>query len=327
MNELRRKIGLVATGGPHAPISFPIEAFPCTIGRGPRNSICLRSDPHVSGNHCELDCHHNEYWVQDMNSTNGTLVNGVRIRESTQVFPDKTTIHIGNTQLLLTAGEPPEDAESNKMLALSNLVSNGSIMIPSNYLFQKQKKEESLFVADICDSTALAIRYGEDTLLKVLNILAMIITQEAEANEVQFLKCTGDGFFATFKETRQVLRVASELLRKVGYLQCKMPHISPPGLRIAIHRGQVSIDRDGNRLGLACHLVFRLEGTRSEFLVNPPEAPCKLPERDRILLTDEAISSLDEKLRDRFKYAGEFNFKGFPQPVKVNIFTGDTKGF
>ena len=148
--------------------------------------------------------------------------------------------------MVQTGAEPANDAESNKVLALRNLVSNGSIMIPSNDLFQKQKKEESLFVADICDSTALATRYGEDTLLKVLNVLAMIITQEAEANEVQFLKCTGDGFFATFKETRQVLRVASELLRKVGYLQCKMPHIYPPVFRIAIHRGQVSIDRYGN---------------------------------------------------------------------------------
>ena len=82
-------IGLVATSGAHSSKYFPIEAFPCTIGRKVGNAVCLSEDPYVSGFHCELSRRSNRLWLKDLDSTNGTYVNGTRILKPTSVFPQK----------------------------------------------------------------------------------------------------------------------------------------------------------------------------------------------------------------------------------------------
>jgi len=278
----------------------------------------------VSGFHCELSWDDNQFWLKDLDSTNGTYVNGARIQKPTQIFPKKSTIHIGTSQLLLITEERVEDEESSK-LALGNLLSAGSIVIPGSGFFQKQKIEESLVVVDICKSTVIANRYGENALLRIVYTLAEILTRHAEANEVQFLKCTGDGFFATFRETKQALCVVCSILQDIQHIASKKPETPRFSLRTAIHRGLVSSDKTGDRLGLACHLVFRLQGTKPENLISAPETACELPKENPIFLTDEAIHSLDKNLSNCFAYVGDFRFKGFDKPVRVNIVAEDTK--
>lgn len=57
-----------------------------TIGRGEDCDICI-PDPTVSSRHCVLSKDENgEYTVQDQGSTNGTLVNGVRVEGEAQVL-------------------------------------------------------------------------------------------------------------------------------------------------------------------------------------------------------------------------------------------------
>lgn len=49
-----------------------------SIGRKEGNSIVL-TDVHVSGNHARLTIKNNVLYIEDLNSTNGTFVNGKRI--------------------------------------------------------------------------------------------------------------------------------------------------------------------------------------------------------------------------------------------------------
>ena len=318
IGKLQEDVGLVATAGPHASDYFLIKEFPCIIGRGTGNPVSLAKDSYVSSLHCELDRDGNQHWLKDLDSTNGTYVNGTHIQKPTRIFPQKSTICIGKTQLLLVVGKQTNDNES-RVIALKNLLSPESILIPPSGFFQKQKREESLLVLDICNSSGLAHLYGENALLKVVYLLGKILTRHAEANEVQFLKCTGDGFFATFEQTKQALRVACCLLQDIESTVRKKPEMPSFGLRIAVHRGPVSTDKSGDRLGLACHLVFRLQEAKLENRVSAPEAVSDLPEEDRVLLTNEAIRSLDKSLSNCFAYIGDFMFKGFNNSVRVNI--------
>jgi hypothetical protein len=50
-----------------------------TIGRGPGAGVPLTSDNFVSQLHARVFRSGNEYWVEDLGSTNGTLVNGRRL--------------------------------------------------------------------------------------------------------------------------------------------------------------------------------------------------------------------------------------------------------
>ena len=56
-----------------------VSVQPFTVGRLSENSLCL-SNPTVSGRHAEMVLIENKLFVKDLNSTNGTFVNGTRIQ-------------------------------------------------------------------------------------------------------------------------------------------------------------------------------------------------------------------------------------------------------
>jgi hypothetical protein len=66
---------LVLPSGERVPLGEGV----ITVGRMPECSITL-NDANVSRHHAELRADGNGYFVVDLNSTNGTLVNGARIR-------------------------------------------------------------------------------------------------------------------------------------------------------------------------------------------------------------------------------------------------------
>lgn len=66
-----------------------------TLGRKDDNSVIL-ADPHVSGNHARLIIKNNILFLEDLNSTNGTYVNGKRIQGRVKLF-GKDEIKIGST--------------------------------------------------------------------------------------------------------------------------------------------------------------------------------------------------------------------------------------
>jgi hypothetical protein len=69
---------------------------PATIGRLPDCAISL-SDPNSSRTHAEVRRHADGWMVVDLNSTNGTKVNGSPIRE--RVLQDGDEITVGNTEI------------------------------------------------------------------------------------------------------------------------------------------------------------------------------------------------------------------------------------
>lgn len=64
--------------------SVSVSGSPFTVGRHSRCSLAIPS-PTVSGAHAELSISSGELCVRDLDSTNGTFVNGVRVNEETPV--------------------------------------------------------------------------------------------------------------------------------------------------------------------------------------------------------------------------------------------------
>lgn len=64
-----------------------------TIGRKEDNSITL-SDQHVSGNHAKIILRNNSLFIEDLNSTNGTYLNGNKVHGKVKVS-NKDEIKIG----------------------------------------------------------------------------------------------------------------------------------------------------------------------------------------------------------------------------------------
>lgn len=79
--ESRRSASLRAIDGVHKGRTFIVPPGTTSVGRAPENDIVLDS-PDVSRRHARIECNRNGIRVHDLNSTNGTRVNGEAIRIS-----------------------------------------------------------------------------------------------------------------------------------------------------------------------------------------------------------------------------------------------------
>ncbi len=90
---------LIVTEGPYSGREFYLDNLPAHIGRGASASIRLDEDLGVSRQHAELFTQDGMLFIRDLNSTHGTLVNGLRIAERALKPGDQ--IQIGFTRLLI----------------------------------------------------------------------------------------------------------------------------------------------------------------------------------------------------------------------------------
>lgn len=72
-----------------------------TIGRDPRNSVSI-DDKMVSRFHAEIQKIKNEFFVKDLNSSNGTYVNRKKVPEGKYVkLEDNDVIQVGKNELTI----------------------------------------------------------------------------------------------------------------------------------------------------------------------------------------------------------------------------------
>ena len=86
---------LVITSGPRAGTELPLGRDPITIGRSSESNLVIRDD-YTSTHHARLLLWNDEWMIQDLDSTNGTFLDGRRVTVPTQVALD-TPIKIGTT--------------------------------------------------------------------------------------------------------------------------------------------------------------------------------------------------------------------------------------
>lgn len=68
---------------------WPIGSSPITIGREPTNTVVVPDDSYVSGHHATIAVVGGNVVVDDINSKNGTYLNGTRITQ-------QRTLHVGD---------------------------------------------------------------------------------------------------------------------------------------------------------------------------------------------------------------------------------------
>lgn len=91
---------LVVTAGPLTGTTMPLGSAPIIIGRSPSCTLVL-DDTYASSRHARLYLHDGSWYIEDMNSTNGTFIDGERM-----VAPQKLAIglqvRIGQTIMELS---------------------------------------------------------------------------------------------------------------------------------------------------------------------------------------------------------------------------------
>ena len=82
---------LTIESGPDAGHTYRATESALRMGRSPDNDLILR-DPATSGHHARVERRGEQFWIVDLGSTNGTLVNGEPIQEKELKHDDRITI-------------------------------------------------------------------------------------------------------------------------------------------------------------------------------------------------------------------------------------------
>jgi hypothetical protein len=77
---------------------FVLESAPISIGRAANNEIVINADEYASTRHARVEPRRDGVYVEDVGSTNGTYVNGVRLTREQRLAPGDL-IRVGETDL------------------------------------------------------------------------------------------------------------------------------------------------------------------------------------------------------------------------------------
>ena len=97
-----QKCSLTVVGGPKKGASIGLNRETVHIGRDPWCDLVIERDSQVSGQHCEIEVGKDGLRLRDLNSRNGTFIDGVRIVEAHLSVGSK--IQIGHTIIEVQGG-------------------------------------------------------------------------------------------------------------------------------------------------------------------------------------------------------------------------------
>jgi pSer/pThr/pTyr-binding forkhead associated (FHA) protein len=91
---------LVAVTSSTLPQNFErtLDSAPVTVGRGTQNDIALEGDDYASARHARIEPRRDGVWVEDIGSTNGTYLNGIKLTRARKLTPGDV-VRVGETEL------------------------------------------------------------------------------------------------------------------------------------------------------------------------------------------------------------------------------------
>ena len=75
-----------------------LDSAPLLLGRGSRNDVNLARDEYASSNHARVEPRRDGVWLEDVGSTNGTYLNGIRLTRAKKLAPGDV-LRVGETEL------------------------------------------------------------------------------------------------------------------------------------------------------------------------------------------------------------------------------------
>ena len=260
----------------------------CCIGRGRANDVVI-ADANVSRKHAVIHPQNaGEFWLIDMGSSNGTFLNGRKLRQPTRVN-DRDEIRIVEQTFMFRC---PDHHVEHCRTTVAELT--------------MRKVENTacwLLLADIENFTPLSENLMGEDLTVLLGGWINACKDAVERNGGAINKYLGDGLLAYWKlDTTGAPRVAAAL-SELHSLQGKRA----PDFRVVLHFGLVCLGGvpsmgEESVIGREVNLLFRLEklaaSLRSNLAMSAPAA--------------EALGALIVS-----RSLGRHYVKGFEHPVEL----------
>jgi adenylate cyclase len=218
--------------------------------------------------------------VSDLGSTNGTLVNGVRIDGPTAVS-EGDVVRIGATEVVLlhprvaaTVAARPERVEGERSSRATVVTGSGGGAVVRGRADTAQARKTSIEVvakavdhdhpdmanlagdggtitivfSDIESSTEMAMALGDTQWVAVLRQHNDIVRRSVNRYGGTEIKSQGDGFMLTFPSARSAVRSMIDVQREL--LVHAAEHADTPiRVRIGIHTGEAIVGAGGDLFG------------------------------------------------------------------------------
>jgi Nif-specific regulatory protein len=168
---------LAAIAGKLKGTVFPLDDKPMVIGRETAAEVCL-ADAAVSRRHSRVESNGNQFWLNDLQSLNGTFVNDVPIKQRALQHGDR--IRIGDTQFLflLHDGDVPSKS-SHVEFDDRHFASGSTIQVRFDDSLYLMARDLSALMK--VSTTITAIRGLEELQKKLLELLFEVIPAERGA--------------------------------------------------------------------------------------------------------------------------------------------------
>lgn len=159
---------LVVRKGPKPGQTFPLFAVSTTVGRDPISDISI-NDPEVSRQHARFTQTSDSYQIEDLESTNGTFVNGVQIGADPVQLAHGNEIQLGSGVTMIfelmsvddemeldvetaVAMPPLEELKSDPMMTPEfdqlSVIDNSSLTDPHDDLTDMQDELDAVFAEE-----------------------------------------------------------------------------------------------------------------------------------------------------------------------------------
>jgi pSer/pThr/pTyr-binding forkhead associated (FHA) protein len=220
---------------------------PCVLGRSQGCDLQLEGSD-VSRRHAMVNPQAGgEYWLVDLGSTNGSLLNGRRVSRPTRLR-DGDQLQIGTHRLVFH--QPDAPAFRTGSGEETQLLTQARVRVEPAWLL----------LADIVGSTALARRLAPDAMAREIGGWLRACGEIFERERLAIQVFLGDGFL-TYQPTHP--EATARLLRVWQALAHRQAGASPP-YRLILHQAEITLGGTApggieQVLGPGVNYLFRME--------------------------------------------------------------------
>jgi class 3 adenylate cyclase len=235
----------------------------------------LLMDPEVSRRHALLRVEDGVLMIEDLRSTNGTLLNGQKLQGAAPLG-ETDVAQLGATEVRVVreaelASRAPEAAPRGHGTVISagsdttvrarstddSAARRTSIDVVAEAAgredldaakLQAEGGTVTIVFSDIESSTELAMKLGDTAWFTVLGAHNDIVRSLVREHRGKEIKSQGDGFMLTFPSARAAVRCTSEVQRRLAAHAADHPD-EEIRVRIGIHTGEAIADAGGDLFG------------------------------------------------------------------------------
>jgi serine phosphatase RsbU (regulator of sigma subunit) len=202
---------LITLQGPDNSQTFSLDATPATVGRELGSTVHLPAKA-VSRRHAVITCHDDMYYVEDLDSSNGTFVNGKRIHIRTATpLTERDTLQIGPYLLALRAAPLPPGTEPDMIIR-----EQVSVAALSHSVYSQDPAQKLQVVLEITQNLGRTLQL-EPLLEKLLDQLmrlfpaadrCLVLLQEGDRLVVRGQRSRHEQDASTFPYSRTIIQQA-----------------------------------------------------------------------------------------------------------------------